>query len=125
VIKITTETYTLPEISYVGGETQNYSFNLKTISNVAFNVTGGSVNFALISYSNKTGTPLLSKSATLAADGNGIVSIAKVTLLPTETKSLFGKYIYQLTIKDIENYIAIPAQGIMTVSNNINKTFIS
>ena len=35
-----------------------------------------------------------------------------------------GKYIYQITIKDISGDVEVPKQGIFLVVNNINKGFI-
>jgi len=47
-----------------------------------------------------------------------------VTLDPLDTVDLCGKYIYQITIKDINGNIEIPKQGILFITNNINKSFI-
>jgi len=51
-------------------------------------------------------------------------NVLTVTLTPTETVELFGKYIYQIIIRDIEGDVEIPKQGILYVTNNINKNFI-
>ena len=47
-----------------------------------------------------------------------------VTIDPKETVGMSGKYIYQITIKDISGDVEVPKQGIFLVVNNINKGFI-
>lgn len=47
-----------------------------------------------------------------------------VTLSPIETVDLSGKYIYQIIIRDIDGDVEIPKQGILYITNNINKNFI-
>lgn len=51
-------------------------------------------------------------------------NVLAVTLDPLDTVDLCGKYIYQITIKDINGNIEIPKQGILFIINNINKSFI-
>ena len=51
-------------------------------------------------------------------------NVLGVTLDPLDTVDLCGKYIYQITIKDINGNIEIPKQGILFITNNINKSFI-
>lgn len=51
-------------------------------------------------------------------------NVLTVKLLPTDTVDLFGKYIYQIIIRDIDGDVEIPKQGILYVTNNINKNFI-
>lgn len=61
---------------------------------------------------------------TVLADDNGVESIIAVTLLPTETVGLYGKYIYQITIQDMSGETEIPSQGILGITNNIDKNII-
>lgn len=49
-------------------------------------------------------------------------NVLTVTLSPTETVDLSGKYIYQIIIRDIDGDVEIPKQGILYITNNINKT---
>jgi len=116
--------FTLPEIQFVGGAKQTFDFNLKTQSGGVFNAEGCTVDFSIIYYSNKYGTPVLSKECTLKQDINGIYSIVSVTLTSEDTVSLYDKYIYQLTIVDINGNADIPNQGIMYIANNINKNYL-
>ena len=56
---------------------------------------------------------------------DGICNILTVVLDPSDTKDLRGKYIYQITIKDVADLAEIPGQGLLHITNNINKGFIS
>ena len=49
---------------------------------------------------------------------------AHQALLPQETVNLYGKYIYQITIQDMSGETEIPSQGILGITNNIDKAII-
>jgi len=74
----------------------------------------------------KTGDPLISKSLTFSIgdDETGVKNIASVDLLPADTLGLWGKYIYQITIKDIDGEAEIPNHGIFFIAHNINESFL-
>lgn len=118
------KTYNLPEITFVGGETHDLRFHLFTDSRKVFSATGASATFSVVYSVNRTGKPILSKPMTVLADDNGIESVLAVTLLPSETVDLFGKYIYQITIRDMGGETEIPSQGILGITNNIDKALI-
>ncbi len=120
-----TTVYTLPEISFVGGETQQFSFHLKAYNGESFDASGSNINFAICNYSNKTGTPLLSYAPTLLADETGEASIAILTIPKEDTATLAGKFIYQITIVDLNGNAEIPNQGIMNITKNINQDYVS
>lgn len=119
--------YTLPTIDFVGGETQDLAFNVYFYkNNKPFSLTGCTSNFSIVSFNNKAGVPVLTK--TMGANFNEAGTsnnVLTVTLEPTETVDLSGKYIYQITIRDIDGDVEIPKQGILYITNNINKSFIS
>lgn len=118
--------YTLPTIEFVGGETQDLAFNLFFYKNKKpFSTTGVTANFAIVSFTNKVGVPILSKQMKGAFNEKGTVNnVLTVTLEPSETVDLSGKYIYQIQIRDIDGDVEIPKQGILYITNNINKGFI-
>lgn len=118
--------YTLPTIDFVGGETQDLAFNVYFYKDKKpFSLTGCTCNFSIVSFTNKMGTPILSKEMKgIYNDEVTADNVLTVTLTPTETVELFGKYIYQIIIRDIEGDVEIPKQGILYVTNNINKNFI-
>jgi hypothetical protein len=118
------EIYTLPDISFVGGATQKYRFLLKGDDGQPFSIAGASVDFSIIDYTNKNGEPILSVTPEILADGNGVACILYVVIDSSDTRDLYGKYIYQITIIDVSQNVGIPNQGIMTVTRNINREFI-
>lgn len=120
-----TEIYTLPELTFVGGKTQELRFNLKDNRGEPYNASGATVDFSVCNYSNKVGKPLFSITPVLFADKNGIADIMDVSIPSNITADLYGKYIYQITIVDISGRVEIPNQGIMNITKNINKSFIS
>lgn len=118
--------YTLPTIAFVAGETQEFVFNTFFYSNrQPFGLSGCTANFSVVSYADKTGAPILTKSMqSRLSDGASVENVLTVTLTPSDTIDLSGKYIYQLTIRDVNGNVEIPKQGILLITNNINKDFI-
>lgn len=118
--------YSLPTIDFVGGETQDLAFNVYFYKNKQpFSLTGCTCNFSIVSFRNKKGAPILSKQMTsIFNDAGTSDNVLTVTLQPDETVDLDGKYIYQIIIKDINGDAEIPKQGILYITNNINKAFI-
>lgn len=120
--------YTLPEISFIGGSTEEFVFHVYDENKKVFDLTSCTANLAIINYVNKGGEPLISKDMSVVADEGGdgepVYNVLKVTLLPSETVDLCGKYIYQITIKDVEDNTE-PKQGIMYIGNNINKAYVT
>ena len=112
--------YNLPELNFVGGESQTFLFNLLTASGASFDASSCDVAFAVVSYANKTGNPLFSKKVTVSEGDGGVLNLASVELLPLDTVSLYGRYVYQLTITDIDGNTEIPGQGIMNITRNIH-----
>jgi len=117
--------YELPEILFVGGETHDLRFRLFTDTGKVFSASGARATFSVVYSVNRTGTPVISKQMDIIADDDGIESILAVTLIPNETKNLYGKYIYQITIQDMSGEVDIPSQGILGITNNIDKSIIN
>lgn len=120
------EPYTLPTVDFVGGETQDFSFNVFFYKNAKpYSLTGCKCNFSVVSFTNKMGEPIISKEMTaIFNEDQSADNVLTVTLEPEDTVDLFGKYIYQITIRDINGDAEIPKQGILYITNNINKSFI-
>lgn len=114
----------LPEISFVGGETRQFRFPLRDKKGRVFDVSGATANFSVVGAMNRSGAPIVSKPMDLVADENGITSVLTVTLHPAETVNLYGKYIYQISICDVYGDIEIPSQGVLFITNNIDRSFI-
>lgn len=118
--------YTLPEVVFVSGQSLTLRWRLLTVNKVPFNADGCVGDFSVVDYSDKTGDPLITKSLTFSVgdDDTGAKNVASVDLLPKETLGLYGKYIYQITIKDIDGEAEIPNQGILLITHNINESFL-
>lgn len=121
--------FTLPSVEFVGGATQELMFHCYHKSNhEPSNLSFCMANFSVVSYVNKYSSPILSKTMTIQAgteaDGR-IYNVLTVVLNPEDTKELRGKYIYQITIRDVANLAEIPGQGLLHITNNINKDYIS
>lgn len=114
--------YTLPEITIVGGQSKTLGFNLWTSGRERFDADGCNGNFSVVNYSNKSGDVVISKPVTFeSGDDPNVHSVATVELLSADTATLFGKYVYQLTIQDGEGNAEIPNQGILYVAYNVNR----
>ena len=116
--------YDLPEILFVGGETHDLRFCLFTDTRKPFSASGATATFSVVYSVNRTGTPVLSKPMSIIANDDGVENILTVTLLPQETVNLYGKYIYQITIQEMSGETEIPSQGILGITNNIDKAII-
>ena len=118
--------YTLPQITFVAGQSQTLRWRLLTQSKYPFNANDCTGNFAVVDYSDKYSDPLISKPLSFVVDDNKneVKNIATVELLPTDTLGFSGKYIYQIIIKDIKGKTEIPNQGILLISHNINESFL-
>jgi len=121
------EIYTLPTIRpFVAGEKQTIAMTLRTAkpNSKPFDATGCTINFSVINFGNKNGVSIISKLCDIRQDTDGIPCIAVVDLLPLETVTLYGKYIYQITAIDLDGNTEIPMQGLMFITKNINQGFI-
>ena len=118
--------YTLPTIEFVGGESQEFLFHAYFYNGKKpFGMTGCTSNFSIVDFRNKTGAPILTKTMGVREgyDGSSF-NVLSVELTPVETYELSGKYIYQITIRDVDGNVEIPKQGLIYITNNINKVFI-
>ena len=112
--------YTLPELTFVGGDTQELNFRLLEPDRSPYNAKYCTASFAVCNYSNKVGTPLFTITPTLTSNDTDIIHILHVEIPSEKTLNLFGKYIYQIVIRDDSGKIEIPNQGIMNITRNIS-----
>ena len=115
--------YTLPTIDFVGGETQELVFNVFFHEkDKPYSLIGCEYEFSIVSSTSKNGAPipLSNPKGTITKDTNALT----VRLEPEDTVNLFGKYIYQISIRGVDGDVEIPKQGILYIANNINKSFI-
>ena len=117
------EIYTLPTISFVGGSTQELRFRLKNKLGDIIDATGYTGNFAVCDYRFKDKTYIFQENLNFINDESGTKSILKVVISPANTRGMYGKFVYQITIKDVAGKIAIPNQGIINITKNIDQDF--
>lgn len=117
--------YNLPEISFVGGESQTFLFNLYTKSGSGYNTDGCDIAFSIVNFANKSNTPILIKSGSTQVGADGVSNTVVIGLEPQDTVGLYGKYIYQLSIRDAAGITEIPGHGIMNITRNIHQSFIT
>ena len=107
----------LPTINFVAGETQNLVFHAFFCENNSeFDLTDCRCSFAI---ANPLGALQTIVRKDMIVSGNTI----SVKLLTNDTVGLCGKYIYQISIKDVDGNTEIPGHGIMYISRNIDKVF--
>ena len=121
--------YTLPAFDFVGGSTQDLIFHCYFFKTKKPNDLSACVaDFSIINFVNKNGKPLLSKQMDIGSDPDrdgDVSNVVRVTLDSKDTLNLpAGKYIYQITIKDIDGEAEIPNQGFLLISHNINESFL-
>lgn len=118
--------YELPTITFVGGETRDLAFHIyHYIGRRPYSLSDCDCTFSLVNFTTKGGKPILSKEMTVIYDETETIdNILTVTLESSESVNLFGKYIYQITIQDRAGEVEIPSQGIMYITNNIDKGII-
>ena len=120
--------YNLPEISFVGSESQMFLFHLYTLSGTPYDASKCTLGFAIINYINKNDEPLLVKKSPdieIKTGDEGVNNVAVVTLLPEDTVAFQGRYIYQISVRDQVDETEIPGQGIINITRNIHKPFIT
>lgn len=117
--------YNLPELNFVAGESQTFVFNLYDSSGRSFDVNGCDVAFSMVNYANKIGSPIITKYVEASEGKNGAYNMVVVNLLPEDTVGLYGRYVYQISIKDAYGETDIPGHGILNITKNIHQSFIS
>ena len=118
--------YTLPELTFVAGDVQELSFRLLERDKSLYNANHCEGNFAICNYSNKIGTPLVSIQPTFISGEEADYKYIFHVVIPTwDTIDLYGKYIYQLTIKDDTGRYEVPNHGIMNITRNINQPYFT
>lgn len=119
--------YSLPELCFVGGSSENLEFNLyyDKSNPRPFNIYGGEAIFSIVHFSNKNSAPVVSKKMDIVIDNSSMsYNVLRVTLDPTDTVHLSGKFVYQITMKDVNDNVEI-LQGVLTIHSNIDKGLIA
>ena len=119
--------YDLPEIDFVGGASKDLIFHVYVNKNKPkpFGLTECTANFAIINFVNRNGDPIVSRPMEVRlSEDETVYNVLSVKLSPLDTVDLHGKYIYQISIKDLDGNAEDPKQGIINIHGNINKGFL-
>lgn len=117
--------FTLPQIDLIGGGTQEYRFNIyHEGTGLPLSMNGNTCNFSVVDYTNRTEAPKISKAMRVIFNREGTLdNTLSVVLYQEDTIGLYGKYIYQIAIKDIDGKMEPPMQGLLYINRNINQSF--
>lgn len=116
--------YSLPELDFIGGSSHSFLFHTycDEAKTKPLDLENCTANFSIVSFANKNGDPAVSKE--MAPQKNGVLfNTLQVTLAPTDTLNLFGKYVYQITIVDGSGNVDLK-QGIAYIHHNINTSIL-
>ena len=118
--------YILPNIDLIAGDTRDINFHCYFHRNKeALDMTGCTAKFSITDFVHKTSRPKVTKVMDLRfgniAGGTNVKNIFHVQLVRDDTIDLYGKYIYQITVKGPDGRTDIPDQGTMYIKRNIDK----
>lgn len=113
----------LPDFSMHAGETKNLHIPIYNPSKRQIDATGMTARLAISDYINQDGEPLLVKPCSVSVPPGETLAVLDVTLSPTDTAGLFGKFIYQITAKDADSNVGV-MEGRMYISMNIDRAAI-
>lgn len=110
----------LPEIRFVGGETQALSFSF-SIDDDDFDVSGCSGLFSIQRPDSHGTSALRSWAMTAETNEDDGTTALNLYLSPADTVDLDGMYIYQITIQDENGAIRIPGHGTLFLHYNLDR----
>ncbi len=132
MIFIENPVFDLPAIDMIGGSTETFQWNLWYVEpgghenkSNPFNTVNHKVIFSVVPYSSKNEIPSIYKECDTEEDSQGIPSVATITLVPSDTKSLEGKFLYQLSIQKGNANSETVRQGVLHIWRNLNKLLFS
>ncbi|MPM04300.1 hypothetical protein SDC9_50576 [bioreactor metagenome] len=116
--------YQLPEYSMTAGETQNITIMLFTQNKQQLDADGMTARLAISDYINRNSEPFIIKTCSITQQAGYEISSLFCKLLPADTITLRGKFIYQVTITDVDDTVAI-LKGVMNIGANVDQSAIS
>ena len=110
----------LDDCTLYAGSTETLYLDVYSESGGDLELSGFSVEWCLISYSNKYGSPVLKKDASVA-EGEGGYNRAVIEISDTDTINLVQTYIQQWQAIDGDNKKHVLAQGNINFIRNIDR----
>lgn len=109
----------LPTIAFIGGNAQQLIFELYDEQNRPYDLSYHECHFYLGPYNMRPAQNLLSKTGTIL--DSDYHNLFVVELDTPETKTLEGKYVYQISIVYDDKTVYEPGQGFCVIDRNINR----
>ena len=119
-----TNGFILPDWFFIGGNSEIKGFDLTKPDGSLYNFQNGTCRLSIVDFINRSSAPSIIKTADITADKNGVYNHVVFELLPQDTVDLYGKYLYQLSVRDDSGGISIVGQGIVRIKRNIDPGFI-
>lgn len=116
--------YDLPSFAFVGGSSKSVSIDLYDGDGNPFVVdVGATVLFTMVSYLNDSEDPVVVLSSgggqiTVSNGDEGSRNRVTVSLDPSDTFDLWGRYVYQLAITDAHSNTEVLGQGAIVIFRN-------
>ena len=114
MIGLANNTYTLPEIQFIGSTTQYLTFSVTNPDGSAVDLNGATCTWKLQRYGEFGDVAVLLKTGNIT----GLNSF-QVVLSSADTESLYGKFIQQPVVIDSGGKKFIPAMGIIIIDKAI------
>jgi hypothetical protein len=115
--------YQLPEYNMTAGETQNITIMLFAKNKNQIDAEGMTARLAISDFINQGGEPIFVKDCSIVQPAGSDLASLYCQLSPSDTIAMRGKYIYQVTVKDIDDTVSI-LKGIMNISRNVDQSAI-
>lgn len=108
----------LPALTFDGGETQKFEVQFLRHRRPIY-LARASATFALLDYVNP-GEPYIKKECSISDDA----AYVEFQIDPQETASLGGKYIYRLTVRDLDGNVEV-FRGFFIIARNDSPDYIN
>lgn len=109
-------TYTLPDISFVGSSTQYLIYNVFDANNQPIDLNGANCQFKLRQYGNFGDSAILTKTGELISSPNN--NVFQVTLSSSDSIGIYGKFEQQIVVID-SNGKEFRNSGLITIHKAI------
>ena len=106
--------FNLAEISFIGGEDEELTFNVYTSASVVVDLSGATITWYLARLGESDATLTLSGTLSGSPTNQIMVKVAD-----TDTVSLSGKFVQQLKIVEASGSAIRPSQGLVNISQAI------
>lgn len=114
--------FKLQNLTIIGGDYQEILFHIRDEDRGGLmDLENLELQFSLIDYKNRYGTPLISRACEISPNDN---TAFLVVLYPDDTKDYADNYIYQVTVKAPNNKQK-SFQGVITIDKNIDPNAFS